>query len=172
MPRSLFPLEIKMGVSENSAPVRPSRVFILPPPLYFGLAFGAGMLLQHAFPLPLADFPARWLLGVFIFATGIVCGPALAAFFLARRTTLNPFASPTLLFDRGIYRLSRNPMYLGVILIYLGGCLLTGSLWPILLLVIPFGILQQIVIPYEEASMRRTFGLAYDAYCARVRRWL
>ena len=161
-----------MGVSEVSVPTRPSLVFMLPPPLYFGLAFGAGMLLQHVFPLGLPDFFAMWSLGMLVLAAGIICGPGLATFFLVRGTTLNPFASPSLLFDRGIYRLSRNPMYLSVILIYLGGCLLAGSLWPVLLLAIPIGILQHVVIPYEEASMRRTFGVSYDVYCARVRRWL
>lgn len=161
-----------MGVSEFSAPVRPSPAFMLPPPLYFGLAFGAGMLLQRALPLAFADFPARWAFGMLLLAAGIVCGPLLAAVFLVRRTTLNPFAPPSLLLERGIYRWSRNPMYLGVILVYLGGCLLAGSLWPVALLVVPLGILQQVVIPYEEASMRRAFGPAYEAYCARVRRWL
>lgn len=63
-------------------------------------------------------------------------------------------------------------MYLGVILIYLGGCMLANSLWPVLLLAGPLAILTQIVIPYEEASMRQAFGIAYEAYCARVRRWI
>ena len=161
-----------MDVTETSVPIRPSAVFMLPPPLYFGVAFGAGMLLQQEFSLALPDFPGRQWLGILVLAAGIICGPMLAATFLLRRTTLNPFVSPSAFFEKGIYRLSRNPMYLGVILIYLGGCLLAGSLWPLLLLVLPLAILTQIVIPYEEASMRQTFGAAYDAYCGRVRRWI
>lgn len=161
-----------MDVARVSAPIRPLPVFMLPPPLYFGLAFGAGMLLQRSFPLALADFPARQLLGILALAAGVVCGPMLAATFLIRRTTLNPFASPSAFLEKGIYRLSRNPMYIGVILIYIGGCILASSLWPILLLVFPLAILTRIVIPYEEASMRHTFGIAYEAYCAKVRRWI
>jgi len=161
-----------MDVTEVSAPIRPHPVFRLPPPLYFGMAFGAGMLLQYSFPLTLPDFPARQLLGILALATGIVCGPLLAATFLVRRTTLNPFASPSAFLEKGIYRLSRNPMYLGVVLIYLGGSILASSLWPILLLVFPLALLTQIVIPYEEASMRQAFGIAYEAYCAKVRRWV
>lgn len=161
-----------MDVAEVSTPVRPLAVFMLPPPLYFGMAFGAGMLLQHIFPLNFVDVPARRLLGILMLATGIACGPALAITFLIRRTTLNPFARPSAFLERGIYRLSRNPMYLGVTLIYLGGCILAGSFWPVLLLVFPLALLMLIIIPYEEASMRRTFGAAYEAYCARVRRWV
>lgn len=161
-----------MDVAEASAPVRPLAVFMLPPPLYFGMAFGAGMLLQHSVPLSFFGFPARQLLGILVIATGIICGPALAITFLIRRTTLNPFARPSAFLEKGIYRLSRNPMYLGLILIYLGGCILAGSFWPILLLVLPLALLTLIVIPYEEASMRRTFGADYEAYCTRVRRWI
>ena len=161
-----------MDVTEATAPIRPLPVFMLPPPLYFGVAFGAGMLLQYSFPLAFSDFPARQLLGILALVAGIVCGPLLAATFLVRRTTLNPFASPSAFLEKGVYRLSRNPMYLGVILIYLGGCILVSSLWPILLLVFPLALLTRIVIPYEEASMRQAFGIAYEAYCTRVRRWI
>lgn len=161
-----------MEFSQITAPARPSPVYMLPPPLYFGLSFGLAMLLQRLVPLALPDFGARPMLGWLLIAAGIAFGPILAAFFMLRRTTLNPFGSPRRLFEGGVYRLSRNPMYLGVIMIYLGGCLLAGSYWPLLLLIVPLGLLAQIVIPYEEASMRLTFGPAYEDYCHRVRRWL
>lgn len=161
-----------MEFSQSSLPVRPSPVFMLPPPLYFGASFGLAMVLQRLLPLDLPDFSARPLLAWLAIATGIAFAPMLAIFFLVRRTTLNPFASPHRLFEGGVYRLSRNPMYLGVIMIYLGGCLLAGTFWPLLLLIVPLGLLSQIVIPFEETSMRREFGSAYDDYCQRVRRWL
>ena len=161
-----------MTISDVSAPVRPPRLFLLPPPLFFGLAFGAGMLLQHVVPLTLTEFPGRQSLGFLVLIAGIICGSGLAAIFLVRRTTLNPFATPRAFLERGIYRLSRNPMYLGLVLVYLGGCLLVTCVWPLLFLIIPVAILNQIVIPFEEASMRRAFGASYQAYCARVRRWI
>jgi protein-S-isoprenylcysteine O-methyltransferase Ste14 len=72
----------------------------------------------------------------------------------------------------GPYRLSRNPMYLSLVVAYLGGTVLLASPWPFLTLLIPMGILDRVVIPYEEALMRGVFGKEYDAYRARVRRWL
>ncbi len=161
-----------MAISDISVPVRPSRLFLLPPPFFFGLAFGAGMSVQHFAPFTVAEFPGRQALGIFALITGVICGPALAATFLARRTTLNPFATPRAFLQRGIYRLSRNPMYLGIVLIYFGGCLLATSVWPLLFLIIPVVILNNIVIPFEEASMRQAFGAGYEVYCARVRRWI
>jgi protein-S-isoprenylcysteine O-methyltransferase Ste14 len=151
---------------------RPAPWFLLPPPLYFGLAFAAGMVLHHFVPLSLGDFPGRVVAGAVLLVAGVVFGPLLAAAFLARRTTLNPFGAPSVLMTGGVYRVSRNPMYLGVLLIYLGGCVLVQSLWPLPLLVFPLAILDRVVIPFEEASMRSAFGAAYDAYCSRVRRWL
>jgi protein-S-isoprenylcysteine O-methyltransferase Ste14 len=98
--------------------------------------------------------------------------PCLAITFLIRRTTLNPFAAPPTFLARGLYRFSRNPMYLGVVLVYLAGTLLVGSLWPLVLLVAPLLILDRVVIPFEEANMRTAFGDSYQSYCAHVRRWV
>ena len=161
-----------MDTLEVTIPVRPAKVFLLPPPLFFVLAFGVGMLLNAAIPLEIADFAARVPTGIAMIGIGVLLGPVLAATFLARRTTLNPFGSPSLFMTKGVFGISRNPMYLGVVLIYLGGCVLALSLWPILFLSGPLALLGLIVIPYEEAYMQSRFGAAYVAYCARVRRWL
>jgi len=161
-----------VAVDHADAVQRPARIFMLPPPLYFVLAFAAATALNHFVPLPFADFPGRVVLGIALIVAGIACAPLLAAAFVARRTSLNPFGTPSVLMTGGLYRLSRNPMYLGVVLIYLGGCLLVQSLWPLPLLLLPLGLLDRVVISYEEASMQRTFGSAYDTYRARVRRWL
>ena len=89
-----------------------------------------------------------------------------------RRTTLNPFASPSVLVSRGLYRFSRNPMYLCLIIAYLGAALMIGSAWPLLTLLVPVAVLALTVIPFEEARMREIFGASYQDYYARVRRWL
>jgi protein-S-isoprenylcysteine O-methyltransferase Ste14 len=161
-----------MSVEKVSTGARPAPVFLLPPPLYFGAAFAVSILLQWLVPLGFGDFPGRFAIGVGLLAIGVIGGPLLGANFITRRTTLNPFGSPSSLVTGGPYRLSRNPMYVDLTIAYLGGILLSSSLWPIPLLLIPLGILDRVVVPFEEASMRRTFGAAYDAYCARVRRWL
>lgn len=153
-------------------PPRPAPIFMLPPPLYFVVAFGAGVLVQRVLPLGFHDFPGRFAIGFVLLLAGMAVGPTSSAIFVRRGTTLNPFAAPTVLVTGGMYRLTRNPMYLGLTIFYLGGCLLVSSLWPAVLLIVPLAILNQAVIPYEEASMRQAFGEAYSAYCVQVRRWL
>ena len=76
------------------------------------------------------------------------------------------------LVTRGPYRLTRNPMYLGLITLALGIAIWVGA-WPMFLAPIAvFATTNFVHIPFEEAKMRRQFGSAYDDYVARVRRWL
>lgn len=101
--------------------------------------------------------------------------PPLWAVVLFRRigTELNP-TSPAnrALVTAGPYRLTRNPMYLGLVTLSLGIALWVGA-WPMLLTPIAvFATANWVHIPFEEAKMRRQFGAAYEAYVARVRRWV
>lgn len=160
----------------SSAPAptstRPAVYFLLPPPAYFAVSFVAGMLLQATMPLPLPDFPGRTMLGIGLLAAAMVGLVLLVATFRRGRTTLNPFGEPSRLFTAGPYRFSRNPMYVGLFVAYVGGCLLVLSVWPVLLLAVPALVLDRVVIPHEEATLRQAFGADFDAYCARVRRWI
>jgi protein-S-isoprenylcysteine O-methyltransferase Ste14 len=72
----------------------------------------------------------------------------------------------------GVYALTRNPMYVGVILASVGVALFFGR--PLMFLA-PLGVFvitNWVLIPFEEAKMRRQFGAAFDDYCRRVRRWI
>jgi protein-S-isoprenylcysteine O-methyltransferase Ste14 len=76
------------------------------------------------------------------------------------------------LVTRGPYRLTRNPMYLGLITLALGIAIWVGA-WPMFLAPIAvFATTNFVHIPFEEAKMRRQFGPAYDDYVGRVGRWL
>ena len=150
---------------------RPFPLLMLPPPLMFAVAFGIGAIIQGIVPLSF-DAESVTLTGAVVLAVGIGLGLSLAATFLIRRTTLNPFADPSVLVARGPYRVSRNPMYLSLIIAYLGAALMFGSVWPLVMLPVPIAILIRVVIPFEEARMRTIFGARYQAYCAHVRRWL
>jgi len=152
---------------------RPLALFMLPPPLMFGVAFGIGALFQHFVPVPfVAGVASTYFAGIIILAAGVCLGLYLAATFLMRRTTLNPFAEPSVFVARGAYRFCRNPMYLSLITAYLGATLMFGSAWSLVALLAPIAVLIRVVIPFEEARMLATFGESYQAYCARVRRWL
>ena len=72
----------------------------------------------------------------------------------------------------GPYRYTRNPMYLGLVLVTLGIMVWIGA-WPMLLAPIAvFATANWVHIPFEEAKMRRQFGVSYDDYVSRVRRWV
>ncbi len=151
---------------------RPMPLFMLPPPLLFGVSFGIGALLHHFVPLPQASLPdGIQIAGLVILACGILLGVSLALTFLIRHTTLNPFADPSIFVAKGPYRLSRNPMYVSLIITYAGGTLLLGSAWPLLTLIMPVAILDRVVIPFEESQMADAFGESYRTYRAKVRRW-
>jgi protein-S-isoprenylcysteine O-methyltransferase Ste14 len=162
-----------MKRQSSTIALRPIAPLMAPPPLYFGVAFGIGALIQTHWPAALSPVPeALSVIGSFTIAAGLILALSLVSTFLIRRTTLNPFAEPSVFLAAGPYRLSRNPMYLSVIIVYLGGTLLFGSLWPLLTIVAPLLILARAVVPYEEARMAATFGEAYSSYCQRVRRWI
>ena len=100
--------------------------------------------------------------------------PVWAAMVFRRAgTEINP-VSPTnraLVVDAP-YRYSRNPMYLGLVLVTSGIAVWVGA-WPMFLVpVAVFLTVNFVHVPFEEAKMRRQFGATYDDYCARVRRWI
>jgi protein-S-isoprenylcysteine O-methyltransferase Ste14 len=118
--------------------------------------------------------PVRYLLPAAI----LIClGTALLLwcvreFYVAGRGTLAPWDPPRQLVTGGPYRISRNPMYLGVDTILLGWC----TLWGLRTLLIYTGLFvigfHVRVLLFEEPWARRQFGAEWDAYRARVPRWL
>ena len=144
-------------------------------PAHFALALGMGAWLQSALQLPLpAPTPLAWieLAGGMIACLGLALAVSCFILFARRRTTIMPSGHPSRLVLDGPYRFTRNPMYLALVLSYVGLCLQLGLLWAIALLPLPWLALQLYVIPFEEARLRNEFGRQYSTYCARVRRWL
>jgi protein-S-isoprenylcysteine O-methyltransferase Ste14 len=151
---------------------RKSPLAVIPPPLLYLAAFLAGLAAQSVRPWGPAWMHSIVALGWALVAIGVVLAPGNALLFLIQRTTVIPAARPTKLITRGAYRFSRNPMYLGISLIYAGASIVLGSLWPLVLLPIPLLVMNTVVIPMEESNARDAFGEPYLAYCRKVRRWL
>jgi len=88
-------------------------------------------------------------------------------------TEINPTsATNRLLVTSGPYRFTRNPMYLGLVLVALGIAAWVGA-WPMVLAPVAiFATANWVHIPFEEAKMRRQFGPEFDDYAGRVRRWI
>jgi protein-S-isoprenylcysteine O-methyltransferase Ste14 len=98
---------------------------------------------------------------------------AAAAFRFARHgTSVHPFHQPTALVTDGPYRITRNPMYLGMVIALLGIAVWLGSLTPLLVIPVFARLIQRLFITNEERRLSDVFGAAYHEYRNRVRRWL
>ncbi len=118
------------------------------------------------------DLPAVTMLGNLLFWTGLAILGLAALSFLRARTTIVPHRDPDALITTGLYRLSRNPIYLADLLILGGLALVWGSVAGLVLVPVLGRILTQRFIRPEEARLRAGFGAEADAYFARTRRWL
>jgi len=92
--------------------------------------------------------------------------------FRLRKTAICPTAESTTLITSDIYRLTRNPMYLGIVLMLLGVALYTGGVVFYAANIGFFLIINFAFCPYEEEQLRRGFPHDFPAYAARVRRWM
>ncbi len=92
--------------------------------------------------------------------------------FLAARTTFVPRRKPDALITSGVFRLTRNPIYLADLLVLAGFALFWGKALGLLLLPVLFLVLKYRFILGEEARLRAVFGPEFEAYAARTRRWL
>lgn len=157
-------------------PKAPRSLWVLiPPPPLFVLPFVAGVQLSHLAPAPLVPMtllPLSRALGVALVGIALLCMGSAIALFIRRRTTIIPHASACSLVITGSFRFTRNPMYLGLTVAYLGAALAMNVAWPLAFLPLPLWVMQSKVIPFEERNMLRVFGQDYIAYQQRVGRWL
>jgi len=156
--------------------VTPARLPIhLPVPWVYVLVYLIGVGLEWTVPVPspLHLTPAATAVsGIVVFALGAaIAGWGWFTFHKAG-TTRVPGKLSSELVTWGPYRFTRNPMYLGMVIAYVGEALIQRHVWPLLLLPIVVGFVNWIVIPVEQANMAAMFGDSYAAYCHRVRRWL
>ena len=142
------------------------------PPFAIGAPLIVGLLLtsSRGDPIALGDWrtPLGWLLvGVFI----VVNGWALLVFAL-HETGLLPGQPTEALIEQGPYRVSRNPLYVGLLALYLGLALLAPSVWALALFPVAVSLILWGAIVPEERYLHERLGTPYDDYARRVRRWL
>jgi protein-S-isoprenylcysteine O-methyltransferase Ste14 len=163
------------GGHSRSATSHPLHVLLhVPVPWVFVLTYLVGAGVERAWPLDSAVKTLRGLtvIGIAVFGLGAaIAGWGLWTFRKARTTTVPGEASSQLV-AWGPYRFSRNPMYVGLTLAYLGEAGILRQIWPVLLLPLVIGYVNGIVIPVEEDKLREGFGGAYDRYRSSVRRWI
>ena len=147
---------------------------LIPPPLMFAASFVLGLFLQRWLGLGPEAPPSRPLqfVAILIFGAGILLGLWAVGLFARHRTTIIPHGDSSALILQGPYRFTRNPMYLSLSLAYVGLVLWLQCWVALFFLSIPLWLLGHFIVPMEESQMRKRFGVAFDTYCNRVRRWL
>jgi protein-S-isoprenylcysteine O-methyltransferase Ste14 len=146
---------------------------VIRPPIAWALAFIAGVALDRLYPMPFvpASVPGAWV-GAAIFAFGFAL--AIWAIVTIRRagTRVETNKPTTAIVTSGPYRVTRNPIYIGMLLGQSGLAVGFNSLWLLVTLVPFYFVIRYGVIAREEAYLTHKFGSAYLDYKSRVRRWL
>jgi protein-S-isoprenylcysteine O-methyltransferase Ste14 len=148
---------------------------IIPPPLFYLGFFILSMVLQGYYTIRAAFFfHSHWanIFGSLLYFVGVCfIFPAMFEFVKSKNTIIT--AKPaTSLQTNGIYSYSRNPMYVGLLLIYLGLSLQFGNWWTLILTPFLVAFITYRVIRPEEKYLTRAFGDAYTNYQKKVRRWI
>ena len=154
---------------------KPIRLLMrVPVPWVFVLTYVVGVGVEYALPLHLRNDSLRRVSvagGVLFVIGAAIAGWGLLTFRRARTTTVPGKASSRLVIW-GPYRFSRNPMYVGLIVAYLGEAGILRQAWPVCLLPLTVAYVNWLVIPVEEAKLKEVFAEEYERYRARVNRWL
>lgn len=146
----------------------------IPVPWVFVLAYLIGVVLEALLP----SHPNTTVSSTVPIAGGVifVLGALLAGWglwiFRRARTTTVPGRLSSKLVTWGPYHFTRNPMYVGLTLAYVGEAGILKQLWPLPFLLFTLAYLNWVVIPVEEARLTQVFGADYEQYRRQVRRWL
>ena len=159
---------------------------IAPPPLiYIGFLLLGWLIFRFATPELVGPDAAGWLglgfgletqtrriVSLPLIIGGLLLDGAAAGYFRRLGTAVEPWKPSTVLATDGLYRFSRNPIYLGFAITYVGLAVAMDSVLVLLLLIPCLWVVDRFVIQREERYLSARFGADYDAYRARVRRWL
>lgn len=146
----------------------------LPPPVVAALCAGTMAAIAAVVPAATWPVPMQVALAGVLLALGVLVAAAGVFAFHRHRTTINPHAPDrtTALVTSGVYRLTRNPMYLGMLLVLTAWAIWLGNAAALAVLPVFVAYLGRFQIAPEERVLAARFGPTFDAYRARVRRWL
>jgi protein-S-isoprenylcysteine O-methyltransferase Ste14 len=142
------------------------------PPLILGAAIALGLILNFVWPAKFMPrgvaVPPGFLLVLGAGATGVLAVREMRS----ANTPLDVRKASTRIVTSGVFQRSRNPIYLGMVLLCAGIAFLVDSLWLLVLVPLLAAVLQKGVIEPEEFYLEKNFGEEYLRYKAQVRRWL
>lgn len=146
--------------------IPPAVVFIL----FVGMVYGIG----HLMPNAMIDVPYQEWLAYGIFGIGVIIGLLGVVEFARRSTTVNPHKpeNTSELVKSGVYRYSRNPMYVGLFMGLLAIVIFRGSIWAAVVLPLFVWYMNTYQIKPEEVVMKEKFGEEFKNYKKQVNRWI
>jgi protein-S-isoprenylcysteine O-methyltransferase Ste14 len=146
----------------------------LPPPLLYVAGWAVGVLLNRWRALPITPGPSvvRAIAATACVVAWMALMLSALGAFRRGHTTMVPNRPATSFVTSGPYRFTRNPMYVSLVVLYLGATLFADSWWPLLFLPVVVIAVQRTVIAREERYLGGAFPAEYAMYRARVRRWL
>jgi protein-S-isoprenylcysteine O-methyltransferase Ste14 len=145
-----------------------------PPPLVPLIALAGGALVHHlAWPLSIPlEGPARYGIALVLLAPGVALIAAALGRFRSSGQNPEPWASTPEIISTGVYRFTRNPMYLALGLIQAGIGFALANGWVVLFVPAAWAGIYWVAIRHEEAYLERKFGEVYSDYKVSVRRWV
>jgi len=142
------------------------------PPTHLLTYIVISIVLHFLYPLhQLIRIPYS-LLGIMLIAAGVILNIWADRIFKKQKTTVKPYEKPNALIKSGPYRLSRNPMYLGMVLILFGVSFILGSVMSFIGPIFFIIAMERVFIPEEEKTMKENFGDDYLLYKRKVRKWI
>ena len=142
------------------------------PPLVYLAGIVIGFLATIWMPTKVVTNSVAWTVGgILSFCGGVLAGSAILKF-KDVGTTVRPDRAANTLVIAGPYKITRNPMYLALALVYLGIATAGQSVWALILLPVVLIVIQRGAIGPEEAFLEKRFGANYISYKEKVRRWL
>lgn len=142
------------------------------PPILFLISIGTMLVLGWLLPFgELIAYPHN-LAGLVLIVLGVALAAHGSRVFAKAGTNIQTFDDPDVLITDGIFRYSRNPMYVGFVVALLGIAVVLGKVSPFLVVAGFVVITDRWYIAFEEAVMAETFGERYVEYRRQTRRWI
>jgi protein-S-isoprenylcysteine O-methyltransferase Ste14 len=130
------------------------------------------ILLHHIAPVTKVISTPYSLSGFIVAIVGLLIITISAGYFRKANTTIHPLGKSTFLVTTGLYKYSRDPIYLGMLLVLIGTAILLGTLLPLIILPLFILFITNLHIKQEEDNLERLFGKDYVEYKQRVSRWI
>jgi protein-S-isoprenylcysteine O-methyltransferase Ste14 len=143
-----------------------------PPPILPLTLVGCAWAVERWLPMPISGDSRLWLPGLALLLLSVAVALLTLYQFLRAKTHVEPWHPTSSIIQSGVFRYSRNPIYLTFCVATLGCGLMLNSWWGIVATVPLACLLQVLVIRKEEVYLESKFGESYLAYKRRVRRWL